>query len=140
VSPEPGRSRQRNSAVRSNGAALSRSSLRGARCAAVRRSPRSVGIIFHQWVAAWAAEAAVLAGHPDSPGLLDRATAASQGNPIAAAVARRVAALVGDGAVDIRARFDAVAADWGHAGAHCEAQRTRHLAATRAAIPLGWSR
>jgi hypothetical protein len=95
------------------------------------------GIIFHQWVAALAAEAAVLAGHPDSPGLLYRATAVSQGNPIAAAVTRRAAALVGDGAVDIRARLDAVAADLDHAGAHFEAQRARHLAATCAAIPLG---
>jgi hypothetical protein len=74
---------------------------------------------------------------PDSAGLLDRAIAASKGNPIAAAVSRRAAALIGDGAVDIRARFDAVATDLDQAGAHYEGQRARHLAATCAAIPPG---
>jgi protein-tyrosine-phosphatase len=69
--------------------------------------------------------------HPSKP------AAASQGNPIAAGVSRRAAALVGDGAVDIRARFDAVAADVDQAGAQYEGQRGRHLAATRAAIPPG---
>ena len=39
------------------------------------------GLIFHQWIAAFAAEAAVLARHPDAPDLLNQATATCSGEP-----------------------------------------------------------
>jgi predicted ATPase len=88
------------------------------------------GLLFHQWVAAFAAEAGVLARHPDASDLLNQATAACRGNPVAAAVARRAEALTEPSGV-ARARLEAIAAELDQAGAHYEAQRTTQLAATR---------
>ena len=82
------------------------------------------GRVFAQWATALTAEAAVLAGRDDAPGWVERATAATAGNPIAAALARRAAALLtGD-----RAGLGPIAAAFEAAGTPYQAERTRILA------------
>jgi hypothetical protein len=55
-----------------------------------------VGGMWRPWYAALWAEAAVLSGHPDAPERVGRARLAALGNPVAAAIVERSAALIGD--------------------------------------------
>jgi hypothetical protein len=82
-------------------------------------------LVFRQWSAAVAAEAAVLADAPDAALLLRQAGAASAGNPIATAITARAAAL---SSTD-QAALDRIADDFARAKTPYQAARTRALAA-----------
>ena len=81
-------------------------------------------LVFRQWSLALRAEAAVLAENDEADQCLDRASAASIGNPIASAITRRAAALrTNDHHV-----LESVAASFEAAGSSYQQARTRALA------------
>ncbi|MEU0544451.1 LuxR C-terminal-related transcriptional regulator [Nocardia sp. NPDC005978] len=75
--------------------------------------------IWRHWYVALRAEAAVLAGHPDAPTYVAAARTTVSGNPIAAPIVERAAALL-DAAPT---RLPALASEFDHA--HCPYQSTR---------------
>ncbi len=88
---------------------------------------RFFGQLFHQWIAALRAEAAVLAGQADAATHLERAAAVVADNPIATAVLHRAQALL---AAD-RAALAAVAAEFAAAASPYQQARTLALAGTK---------
>jgi len=88
---------------------------------------RPVGLLgawYWQWHAALAAEAAVLAGHSDADAKIGFATAGTEHNPIASALARRARTLRGDTTCEL---VD-IAADLNSLGCPYQAARTLSLA------------
>jgi hypothetical protein len=90
--------------------------------AAGRRSWQ--GQLWHQWVAALRAEAAVLARTPGAAGHVTQARAAASGNPVAIALTQRAEALFRRDDADVRG----TAAAFGQAGYPYQRARTLVLA------------
>ncbi|WP_245997784.1 ATP-binding protein [Nocardia pseudobrasiliensis] len=85
--------------------------------------------IWRHWYVALRAEAAVLVGHPDARGFIAAARTTVSGNPIAAAIVERAAALLDD---DLD-RLPALAAEFERAHCPYQSARSPALAADRTA-------